>query len=57
MGNPKILEVNGDQIIQGIDGKFGIYDYDDLKAGPFDTEQEAAEAAYKLPSRNPSQPS
>ena len=50
MGNPQILEVNGYQIIQRADdGKFGVYDHDELEAGPFATEQEAAEAAYRLP--------
>lgn len=57
MGNPQTLEANGYRIQRDVDGKFCVNDNDEVKAGPFDTEQEAAEAAHKLPPCLPKQPS
>lgn len=51
MVKPNISKVAGWDVIERQDGKFGVYDADGMKQGPFDTQAEAERAAAATPRR------
>jgi hypothetical protein len=41
--------IDGWEVIRGADGTYGVYNQQDLVAGPFDTKEKALRAALGLP--------